>query len=60
MKSINLLKQRIEVLLQELERLKEIEPELSSDVMFIENDIANILGEIAEHRNSINLLIKNR
>lgn len=59
-KSINLLKQRIEVLNKELERLKEVEPEMSSDVMFIDNDIANILVEISEHQTVINLIIKNK
>ena len=57
-KSINLLKQRIEVLNKELERLKEEEPEITS--VFIDNDIANILAEISEHQKSIEILIKNK
>ena len=57
-KSINLLKQRIEVLNKELERLKEIEPEITS--VFTDNDIANILAEISEHQKVINLIIKNK
>ena len=57
-KSINLLKQRIEVLNKELERLKDIEPEITS--VFIDNDIANILAEISEHQTVINLIIKNK
>ena len=57
-KSINLLKQRIEVLNKELERLKEEEPEITS--VFIDNDIANILAEISEHQKVINLIIKNK
>ena len=57
-KSINLLKQRIEVLNKELERLKDIEPEITS--VFIDNDIANILAEISEHQKSIEILIKNK
>jgi len=57
-KSINLLKQRIEVLNKELERLKEEEPEITS--VFIDNDIANILAEISEHQTVINLIIQNK
>lgn len=55
-KSINLLKQRIEVLNKELERLKNEEPEITS--VFIDNDIANILSEISEHQKAIEILIK--
>lgn len=57
-KSINLLKQRIEVLNKELERLKNEDPEITS--VFIDNDIANILAEISEHQKVINLIIKNK
>lgn len=57
-KSINLLKQRIEVLNKELERLKNEEPEITS--VFIDNDIANILAEISEHQKVINLILKNQ